>query len=197
MDVAAKDPVIGIAEERCGVSASRLKVGILPERVGDLHRLAVVARVVDVRWCRTVSYIAVVTPNQHFHSVNAHRPQTNNITNTDDPDMDSLIDAYRNSLDEEERSTLSRNIQAKNHEIGAFVPTFMVPYVRHAYWRWWKLPPLPGTKHSNSLFDPFSSSTGGLFWYDSVLHEETKTARKKDKTFQAMTNIDETYKTEQ
>ncbi|NQT56287.1 MAG: ABC transporter substrate-binding protein, partial [Desulfobacteraceae bacterium] len=90
---------------------------------------------------------------EHFHSINAHRPQTNNITNTDDPDMDKLIDAYRDSLDEEERIKLSVKIQEKIHEIGAFVPTFMVPYVREAYWRWWKLPKVPGTKQSTSLFD--------------------------------------------
>ena len=28
---------------------------------------------------------------QGFHSDNAHKPQTNNITNTDDPELDKLI----------------------------------------------------------------------------------------------------------
>jgi microcin C transport system substrate-binding protein len=131
---------------------------------------------------------------EHFHSINAHKPQTNNITNTDDPEMDRLIDAYRNSLDEEERIELSVKIQEKIHEIGAFVPTFMVPYLREAYWRWWRLPKVPGTKHSNSLFDPFSSSTGGLFWFDKELYEETKKAMKKKKVFPPLTIIDKTYK---
>lgn len=131
---------------------------------------------------------------EHFHSTNAHKPQTNNITNTDDPDMDKLIDAFRNSLDEEERIKLSVKIQEKIHEIGAFVPTFMVPYLREAYWRWWRLPKVSGTKHSGSLFDPFSSSIGGLFWYDKKLYEETKKAMKKKKSFPPVTIIDKTYK---
>ena len=131
---------------------------------------------------------------EHFHSKNAHKPQTNNITNTDDPQMDKLIDAYRNSLDEEERINLSVKIQEKIHEIGAFVPTFMVPYVREAYWRWWRLPKVPGTKHSDSLFDPFSSSSGGLFWYDEKLYVETKKAMKNKRAFQPVTIIDKTYK---
>ncbi len=131
---------------------------------------------------------------EHFHSVNAHKPQTNNITNTDDPEMDRLIDAYRNSLAEQERIALSKEIQEKIHEIGAFVPTFMVPYVREAYWRWWRLPTVPGTKHTGSLFDPFSSSTGGLFWYDEAFHEETRAAMKSGKTFPPVTIIDVTYK---
>lgn len=131
---------------------------------------------------------------EHFHSINAHKPQTNNITNTDDPEMDKLIDAYRNSLDEEERIDLSKKIQAKIHEIGSFVPTFMVPYVREAYWRWWRLPSPPGTKMSDSLFSPFGGATGGLFWYDKKLHDETEQALKDKKTFEPVTRIDETFK---
>ena len=147
----------------------------------------------DVAW---MGWSTSLRPHfwEHFHSVNAHKPQTNNITNTDDPEMDKLIDAYRNSLDEEERIRLSQKIQEKIHEIGTFVPTFMVPYVRQAYWRWWSLPNIPGTKHSGGLFDPFSSSTGGLFWFDKELYEETKRAMKGGKIFPPVTIIDETYK---
>jgi microcin C transport system substrate-binding protein len=131
---------------------------------------------------------------EHFHSVNAHKTQTNNITNTDDPEMDKLIDAYRNSLDEKERIALSLKIQEKIHEIGCFVPTFRVPYVREAYWRWWRLPKIPGTKHTTSVFNPFDSSTGGLFWYDENLYKETMDAMKNGKTFEPVTIVDETYK---
>jgi len=133
---------------------------------------------------------------QHYHSFNAHKPQTNNITNTDDPELDKLIDAYRDSLEEEERIELSLRIQEKLHDIDAFVPTFMVPYVRQAFWRWWRLPEIAGTKHSGNLFDPFGSAIGGLFWYDKQLHEETKKAMKKKKKLQPATIIDETYKME-
>jgi microcin C transport system substrate-binding protein len=131
---------------------------------------------------------------EHFHSINAHKPQTNNITNTDDPEMDKLIDAYRNSLDEKERIRLSLEIQQKIHDIGMFVPTFMVPYIREACWRWWRLPDPPGTRHSGSLFDPFNSATGGMFWYDKKLHDETREAMKSEKVFEPVTRIDKTYR---
>lgn len=131
---------------------------------------------------------------QSFHSINAHKPQTNNVTNTDDPELDRLIETYRNSLDEEERIKLSLIIQQKIHEIGAFVPEAIRPQVREAYWRWWRLPIVAGTKYSSSLFDPFSSFTGGLFWYDKVLYEETKEAMKNKRAFSPLTNIDKTYK---
>lgn len=133
---------------------------------------------------------------EHFHSINAHKPQTNNITNTDDKEMDSLIDAYRNSLDEKERISLSLKIQEKIDEVGCFVPTFRVPYVREAFWRWWRLPEVPGTKQSDSLFDPFSSATGGLFWFDRTLYDKTREAMKQGKTFEPVTIVDETYKPE-
>ncbi|RLC27474.1 MAG: ABC transporter substrate-binding protein [Deltaproteobacteria bacterium] len=132
---------------------------------------------------------------EHFHSVNAHRPQTNNITNTDDPEMDRLIDQYRSSIDEKERIRLSRKIQEKIHEIGAFVPTFLVPYVRQACWRWWRLPKVPGTRQTTDLFDPFSDATGGLFWFDEFEYKKTVRAMKKRITFPPVTIVDKTFRT--
>ncbi|VFQ42436.1 extracellular solute-binding protein [Desulfoluna butyratoxydans] len=128
---------------------------------------------------------------QTYHSDNAHKPQTNNITNTDNKELDKYIDRYHNSLDEEERKVLSRKIQRMLHDQANFVPTMMVPYFRQAYWRWWRLPEPPGTKHSSDLFDPFGDS---VLWYDKARHEETKKAMKKKKAFEPVTIIDETFK---
>lgn len=129
-----------------------------------------------------------------WHSVNAGKPQTNNITNTADPELDRMIDAYRASLDAEERIAFSRKIQQRIYEIGSFVPTFMIPYFREAYWRWWRFPDPPGTRSSESLFSPFDSTAGGLFWYDASLHEETREAMKDGIAFAPVTIIDETFK---
>ena len=138
---------------------------------------------------------------QTYHSENAHKPQTNNITNTDDQELDKLIDIYRNSFNENERVKLSHLIQKKLYDIGDFVPTFMTPYGRQAYWRWWKLPDIPGTKNTecyydidDSLFDPFDGNLGGRFWYDEKIHKETLKAMKKGIKFESVTIIDETYK---
>jgi len=131
---------------------------------------------------------------QSWHSDNAHKPRTNNVTNTDDPELDRLIEAYRNSLEAQERIELSQKIQEIIHDNGAYIPTSTVLYVRQAYWRWWRLPEIPGTKESTSLFSPFSPGTGGLFWYDKQLHEETKKMMKKKKKLPPVTIIDETYR---
>jgi microcin C transport system substrate-binding protein len=131
-----------------------------------------------------------------WHSENAHKPQTNNITNTDDPVLDELIDQYRVSLNEEERKDLSRRIQSLIHESGAFVPTFMVPYVRQGYWRWVELPDSHGTKRSDNLFDPFSSTIGGLFWIDQDKKEKTLKALQKGEPFPPVTLMNERFKVE-
>jgi len=133
---------------------------------------------------------------QGWHSENAHKPQTNNITNTDDPKLDELIDTYRASLDEEQRIDISLKIQQAIHETGAFVPTFMVPYVRHGYWRWLELPEFKGTRRSESLFDPFSSTFGGLFWINADKKKETLDAMKSNKAFLPIVIKDERFKKE-
>jgi microcin C transport system substrate-binding protein len=129
----------------------------------------------DVAW---MGWSTGIRPSywQGWHSDNAHKPQTNNITNTDDPELDALIDQYRESLDELERIRLSKAIQNKIHEVCAYVPTFMVPYVRIAYWRWLQLPKFHGTRMSENLFDPFSSTVGGLFWIDTQMLDQTVSA---------------------
>ena len=131
---------------------------------------------------------------EFWDSVNAHKGQTNNITNTDDAEMDRLIDAYRNSLEERERIDLAHRIEQRVHDIGAFVPTYMVPYFREVYWRWWRLPDPPATRTSGSLFDPFGSGSGGLFWYDETRYAETRQAMADDVAFEPVTIVDRTYK---
>lgn len=133
---------------------------------------------------------------QGWHSDNAHKPQTNNITNTDDSDLDALINDYRASLDEGQRIELSLKIQNLIHETGAFVPTFMIPYIRIGFWRWLELPGFHGTRRSDSLFDPFSTTTGGLFWINQQKKEETLTALKKGISFEPVTIIDDQFKVE-
>jgi microcin C transport system substrate-binding protein len=149
----------------------------------------------DVAW---MGWSTSLRPSywQGWHSDNAHKAQTNNITNTDDPELDRLIDQYRSSLSEEERKSLSRIIQQKIHDQAAFVPTFMVPYVRQGFWRWLKLPESYGTRVSGSLFDPFDSTTGGLFWFHSTIYDETRRAMKEGLAFEAETIVDKTFEPE-
>ena len=127
---------------------------------------------------------------QGFHSANAHKPQTNNITNTSNPELDALIIRYRDSIVPEERIDLAHAIQAKIHDIGAFVPTYKVGYFRAAYWRWFQFPKVASTRHASGLFLPFDTA---LFWVDADLKKETQAAMKEGKAFKPVTIIDRTY----
>ncbi len=147
----------------------------------------------DIAWMGWSTYLR---PSywQGWHSDNAHKPQTNNITNTDDPGLDRLIDEYRASLDEDERIALSLKIQALIHRVAAYVPTYMVPYTRAGYWRWMRLPQSHGTRSSTSLFDPFSSNLGGLFWIDASLRQQTLEAMDNGDEFPRTMVKDTRYK---
>jgi microcin C transport system substrate-binding protein len=53
---------------------------------------------------------------------------------------------------------------------------------------------VPGTRHSSSLFDPFSSFTGGLFWLDKQMEAQTRQAMEDGVRLAPRTIVDETYK---
>jgi len=138
-----------------------------------------------------------------FHSDNAHIPQTNNFTNTDDPEMDRLVDIFRASTNYEERTQTAHKIQQLIHDQSAWIARLDTPYIRNAYWRWIKLPEVPGTRlignRAPYVFDyngAFEVSDGGQLWIDKKLKKETLKAKKQGKSFPAVTRIDKTFKVE-
>jgi microcin C transport system substrate-binding protein len=130
-----------------------------------------------------------------FYSSNAHKPQTNNITNTADPELDKMIMAYRNGTDRATRVELAHKIERKIYDLAVFIPMYKVPYTREAYWRWMKLPATYGTRTSDALFDPLAEGFGadGLFWIDQDAKKETLEARASGRTFPPVNIVDETW----
>lgn len=131
------------------------------------------------------------SPWQHYHSENAHKPQTNNITNTDDLELDALIDAYDSATDKETRIRLSHEIQQMLHDIGMFIPMYKVPYTREAYWRWMQLPDHYATRTTDVIFDPMAE---GLFWIDQEIKEETLQAKENGVSFPPVYIEDTTWR---
>ena len=131
---------------------------------------------------------------EHFHSVNANKTQTNNITNHADPVMDELIMTYRESSDLGERVALARRLEQMVHDSGVVIPTFQVPYAREGAWRWLKLPPWLGTRTSGALFNSQAVSagifsSGGLFWIDEEEKERVLRAKDDGVAFEPVTVI--------
>ena len=132
---------------------------------------------------------------EYFHSDNANKPQTNHFTNFTSPELDSLIDSFKNEFDIEKKRALSRKIQQVIADANVIVPGYMVPYARAGYWRWMKLPENMATKQTGYLFHGWGfSQTFSTFWIDDAMKKETKAAMKSGKTFEPVTIIDETYK---
>ncbi len=132
---------------------------------------------------------------EFYHSVNAHKPQTNNIINMDDPEMDRLIMQYREAVDKETRVRLAKTLEQMSFDSGGLIPTFKVPYTREGYWRWLKLPETYGTRSTTLLFSPFNTRyAGGLFWIDLDEKKKTMTAKKAGDSYAPVTITDTTYK---
>jgi microcin C transport system substrate-binding protein len=130
---------------------------------------------------------------EFFHSDNAHKPQTNNVTNTSDPAMDKKIIAYRDATTKDERVRLARELEQMVFDDGAFIPGYKVPYTREGFWRWMKLPASHGTRTTEQLFEPFGS-TGGLFWIDEGEKDEVQQARILGTKFDPVNLVDETWR---
>lgn len=136
---------------------------------------------------------------EFFHKANANKPQTNNIMNIDDDAMTALVEQFDKEFDFAKKAALSRQIQARLFELASFVPAYQVPYTREGAWRWIRLPSVPGTPQSDTLYwplDGFNSgfSYGGLFWIDEARKRETRAALKSGAHFEVITRVDETYK---
>ena len=131
---------------------------------------------------------------EHFHSANANKPQTNNLANHANPEMDDLIMTYRASSDPAERVALARRLEQMVHDSGVVIPTFQVPYTREAAWRWLKLPAGLGTRTTGSLFNSQALSagifaSGGLFWIDEEEKARTLAAMDEGRSFEPVTVI--------
>ncbi|WP_353499111.1 extracellular solute-binding protein [Vibrio sp. CB1-14] len=127
---------------------------------------------------------------EYLHSDNA-KPQTNNHTFYQNPDMDNLIDQYVVEFDVAKKQQLSHQIQQKVSDEYLIVPGYMVPYTREAHWRWLRVPEKGMTKLTETMF---SVTDVANFWIDSDVKTQTKSALKKGESFEPVTIIDDTYK---
>lgn len=129
-----------------------------------------------------------------WHGDNANQANTNNISNVNDPELNKLIDEFRNSTKKPERVALAQKITQKIADLSVMIPATASSYFRIAYWRYWRLPTVPATNLSGTSFDLFDPQIGGLFWLDEAMKKETEAAMKSGKTFPAVTAINETYR---
>jgi len=133
---------------------------------------------------------------QHFHSENAYNPDgsiktdTNNITASRDPQLDALIDKFRELTDRPEMIATAKAMQRRIHELAYFIPGQLDPGYRMARWRWVRFPEDFDGRTANDPFDYF------LFWIDEDIKRETEAARRDGKSFGLTTEIHDKFRKE-
>jgi microcin C transport system substrate-binding protein len=139
-----------------------------------------------------------------FHSVNAYdvpwladgspnperklKPQTNNLTSTALPELDSRIEAYRASADVDEMKRLAFEMEQILYDDGAFVPGFVIPFFRTAYWRWVRWPEDFNVKIASSAGDHH------LYWIDESERERVQQARRAGEALPASDRVFDQYR---
>ncbi len=141
-----------------------------------------------------------------YHSVNAYdvpwlpdgspnpdrklKAQTNNLQSIANPELDRRIEAYRASDDVDEMKRLAFEMEEILYEDGSFVPGFVIPFMRGAYWRWVKFPEDFNVKLARSLGEYF------LYWIEDDVREETMNSRRSGETYPAVDAVYDQYREE-
>jgi len=124
-----------------------------------------------------------------FYDSSNAKPQTDNLTNTADPEMDKLIAAYDKAQTMDDKRRLALVLETKVYENAAFIPAFKMPFYRIGYWRWMKWP-----KFFNVRFS-YEPGQFGLDWIDEAVKKETLEARDNGKTFPPEIKVYDQWKT--
>jgi microcin C transport system substrate-binding protein len=124
-----------------------------------------------------------VTPNPDREI----KTQTNNLQSVAIPELDKLIMAYRRSDDSEEMKKIAFQMEEILYNHASFVPGFVNPSYRVAFWRWVQYPEDFNVKLSASAGEWF------LSWLDPEIKKETLEAQKSGKTFEPVVKVYDQY----
>lgn len=139
-----------------------------------------------------------------YHSVNAYdspwladgspnperklKPQTNNLQSIANPELDKRIEAYRASDSVDRMRALAFEMEEILHEDGSFIPGFVIPFLRTAYWRWVQWPEDFNVKLATSNVEYH------VLWIDEAIREATQKARRNGETFEVHDMVFDRYK---
>jgi microcin C transport system substrate-binding protein len=133
----------------------------------------------DVPWLPDGS----VNPNRRL------KPQTNNLMVVALPELDRRIEAYRASDDVDEMKRLAFEMEEILHDDGSFVPAFVIPFFRTAYWAWVRWPDDFNVKIASS------AAQHQLFWIDETVRERVTQARRAGESLPPGGRVFDQYRT--
>lgn len=116
------------------------------------------------------------------------KPNTNNITSTDNEALDKLIDQYERAQTADEIERLAHQCDQLIYEEASFVPAWAPSFYRTAYWRWIKWPADFNVRISDLAW------TNHVLWIDEAEKQATLKAQREGKTFPAVEQIYDQYR---
>jgi microcin C transport system substrate-binding protein len=136
---------------------------------------------------------------EYFHSKNAAEPQTNNFWSFANPEMDKLLDAYRDEGDLKKKAELSKLIQRFVDKEALVMPHYYVPYYRAGTWKWLRFPGWLNSKFNDDFFEPHMPFNGyggyfGYTWFDEGIRKEVLEAQKAGKEYEVRIYKNELFK---
>jgi microcin C transport system substrate-binding protein len=132
----------------------------------------------DVPWLPDGS----VNPNRRL------KAQTNNLMSIALPELDRRIEAYRASGDVDEMKRLAFEMEEILYEDGSFVPGFVIPFFRTAYWRWVRWPDDFNVKIA------MTAAEHHLYWIDETERERVEAARRAGEPLPASDRVFDQYR---
>ena len=134
---------------------------------------------------------------QFYHSDNAYekaadgsrkpKVDTNNFTQTADPELDKIIDQQREAPNEDEMQRLSWILEEKAQQQASEIPTWEVPLFRYFHWRWLRWPKDGNCKYTREALDSF------VWWIDDDIKAETLEAMREGRSFGEMSRVFDQY----
>jgi len=109
--------------------------------------------------------------------------QTNNLQSVAIPELDVLIEAYRRSDDAGEMKQLAFQMEEILRAHASFVPGFVQPFYRAAFWRYIRYPDDFNVKISAGSGEWF------LGWIDPDMKRETREAKREGRTFEPVIRV--------
>lgn len=134
---------------------------------------------------------------QFYHSDNAYekmpdgtrkpKADTNNFTQTADPELDKLIIQCREAPNEDEVQRLSWIIEEEAQRRATEIPTWEVPLYRYFHTRWLRWPADGNCKYSREGQDSF------VWWIDEDIKKETLEAMRVGRSFGEKSRVFDQY----
>jgi len=142
---------------------------------------------------------------EYFHSENAweknadgsyvlkdgkkvKKVDTNNLTMTDNLDLDKLINLERKAPNEDEKQKLCWQIQDIVQKSCCQIPTWEVPLYRYFHWRWLRWPKDGNLKTTREALDAF------VWWIDDDIKAETQQAMRDGRSFGEVSRVFDQYR---